>query len=99
MRRSRPKRAGRAFELAGYRYDAIFRPLEQLLAPKEPPAAQEPPKTTGPRDKPPRPVISGTSAGFGRRLAALLYDSLLLAALLMIYTAIALSFHQGPGGR
>jgi Domain of unknown function (DUF4340) len=29
--------AGRAFELAGYRFDAIFRPLEQLLVPKEPP--------------------------------------------------------------
>jgi hypothetical protein len=25
---------GRAFEIAGYRYDAIFRPLEQLLQPK-----------------------------------------------------------------
>lgn len=25
---------GRAFEVAGYRYDAIFRPLEQLLQPK-----------------------------------------------------------------
>jgi len=29
--------AGRAFELAGYRFDAILRPLEQLLVPKEPP--------------------------------------------------------------
>jgi hypothetical protein len=29
------KTAGRAFEIATYRYDAIFRPLEQLLAPKE----------------------------------------------------------------
>jgi hypothetical protein len=33
------KSAGRAFEIAGYRYDAIFRPLEQLLVPKEPPPA------------------------------------------------------------
>jgi Domain of unknown function (DUF4340) len=33
------KAAGRAFEIAGYRYDAIFRPLEQLLVPKDPPAA------------------------------------------------------------
>ena len=33
------KAAGRAFELAGYRYDAIFRPLEQLLVPKPPPPA------------------------------------------------------------
>jgi Domain of unknown function (DUF4340) len=28
------KAAGRAFELSSYRYDAIFRPLEQLLVPK-----------------------------------------------------------------
>jgi hypothetical protein len=33
------KGSGRAFEIAGYRYDAIFRPLEQLLVPKEPPPA------------------------------------------------------------
>jgi uncharacterized RDD family membrane protein YckC len=32
-------------------------------------------------------VTSGTSAGFGRRVAALLYDSVLLAALLVIYTS------------
>jgi hypothetical protein len=32
------KTAGRAFEIAGYRFDAIFRPLEQLLVPKAPPA-------------------------------------------------------------
>jgi uncharacterized RDD family membrane protein YckC len=32
-------------------------------------------------------VISGASAGFGRRLAALLYDSLLLAALLVVFTS------------
>ena len=35
------KAAGRAFEIAGYRYDAIFRPLEQLLVPKESPAAKK----------------------------------------------------------
>ena len=40
-------------------------------------------------------MISGTSAGFGRRFAALLYDSLLLAALLMIYTFAALPFTHG----
>jgi uncharacterized RDD family membrane protein YckC len=40
-------------------------------------------------------VISGTPAGFGRRLAALLYDSLLLAALLMIFTGGALFFTHG----
>jgi Domain of unknown function (DUF4340) len=33
------KTAGRAFEITSYRYDAIFRPLERLLVPKEPIAA------------------------------------------------------------
>jgi len=33
------KTKGRAFEIASYRYDAIFRPLEQLLVPKESKAA------------------------------------------------------------
>ena len=32
-------------------------------------------------------MTSGTSAGFGRRLAALLYDSVLLAALLVVFTS------------
>jgi uncharacterized RDD family membrane protein YckC len=32
-------------------------------------------------------VTTGTSAGFGRRLAALLYDSVLLAALLVAFTS------------
>ena len=40
-------------------------------------------------------MISGSSAGFGRRLAALVYDVLLLAALLMIFTGIALFFTRG----
>jgi len=40
-------------------------------------------------------VISGTPAGFGRRLAALLYDALLLAALLMMFTGGALFFTHG----
>ena len=40
-------------------------------------------------------MTSGTIAGFGRRLAALVYDSLLLTALLMIYTAGALFFTHG----
>jgi hypothetical protein len=31
--------AGRAFDVAGYRFDGIFRPLEQLLVPKAPPPA------------------------------------------------------------
>jgi hypothetical protein len=35
------KTAGRAFDIAGYRFDAIFRPLEQLLVPKETPATKK----------------------------------------------------------
>lgn len=37
------KAAGRAFEIAAYRYEAIFRPLEQLLVPKEPPPGSKKP--------------------------------------------------------
>ncbi|MGO9716732.1 MAG: RDD family protein [Steroidobacteraceae bacterium] len=40
-------------------------------------------------------MISGSSAGFGRRLAALIYDSLLLAALLTIYTAALVFARRG----
>jgi len=37
------KANGRAFEVASYRYDAIFKPLEQLLLPKESPAPKTAP--------------------------------------------------------
>ena len=40
-------------------------------------------------------MTSGVSAGFGRRFAALIYDSLLIAALLMIYTGALLGFTHG----
>jgi uncharacterized RDD family membrane protein YckC len=40
-------------------------------------------------------VINGSRAGFGRRLAALVYDVLLLAALLMVFTGGALFFTHG----
>ena len=40
-------------------------------------------------------MISGTRAGFGRRLAALVYDAFLLTALLMIFTGGALFFTHG----
>jgi len=33
-------------------------------------------------------VTRGTSAGFGRRFAALVYDSLLIGALLLVYTVV-----------
>jgi hypothetical protein len=50
------KAAGRAFELTGYRYDAIFRPLEQLLVPKPPPpAANKAAPAAKPTQKPPAP--------------------------------------------
>ena len=37
-------------------------------------------------------MIAGSSAGFGRRFAALIYDAFLLVALLMIYTAAVMLF-------
>lgn len=40
-------------------------------------------------------MINGSRAGFGRRLAALVYDVLLLAALLMVFTGGALFFTHG----
>ena len=40
-------------------------------------------------------MISGVSAGFGRRVAALVYDLFLLAALLMVFTGAALFFTNG----
>jgi hypothetical protein len=51
------KAAGRAFDIAGYRFDAIFRPLEQLLVPKETPASKKGSATT-------------TGGGFSRHPAA-----------------------------
>ena len=43
------KAAGRAFEIAAYRFDSVFRPLEQLLVPKQPPpGAKKAPALTGP---------------------------------------------------
>lgn len=65
------KTAGRAFEIAGYRYDEIFKPIEQLLVPKEPPASKasataklpassQPPASSKLRPHPPKGV--GSSA-------------------------------------
>ena len=55
------KANGRAFEIASYRFDQIFKPLEQLLVPKPAPAAKPaapgaksaPPETTAPAPKKP----------------------------------------------
>jgi hypothetical protein len=52
------KAAGRAFEIAGYRYDAIFRPVEQLLVPKESPAAKKGSSATAATDGSPGHVAS-----------------------------------------
>ncbi len=47
------KAAGRAFEIAAYRFDALFRPLEQLLVPKPaPPAAHKAASKPEPKPKP-----------------------------------------------
>ena len=40
-------------------------------------------------------MSAATSAGFGRRFAALLYDVLLIVSVLLIYTVIALAFSRG----
>lgn len=50
------KTQGRAFEIASYRYDAVFKPLEQLLVPKDRPVEPTPgsaaPKTPAPKATP-----------------------------------------------
>jgi hypothetical protein len=45
----------RAFEIASYRYDGIFRPLEQLLVPKVPPPKPKPPPAALPKKPAPAP--------------------------------------------
>jgi hypothetical protein len=57
------KAAGRAFDIAGYRFDAIFRPLEQLLVPKTPlPVAHKTAATASPSLSPTKkPVPAPTS--------------------------------------
>jgi len=60
------KAAGRAFEIAGYRYESVFRPLEQLLVPKDKPVTPGPaaPKQIPHAAKPPpkRPSPAPASA-------------------------------------
>jgi hypothetical protein len=52
------KTAGRAFDVAGYRFDSIFRPLEQLLVPRETPAAKKTSATTAAGDSAKHPAAS-----------------------------------------
>ena len=57
--------AGRAFELTGYRFDAIFRPLEQLLVPKEPPPGAKKAdslKTSPNKPSPPKQPLSSPAS-------------------------------------
>jgi hypothetical protein len=55
------KTNGRAFEIANYRYDQIFRPLEELLVPKPAPSAK--PAAPGAKSAAPstKPAALGTS--------------------------------------
>ena len=46
------KAAGHAFEIASYRFDAIFRPVEQLLVAKTTPEARKPSPRAGPATRP-----------------------------------------------
>jgi hypothetical protein len=57
------KAQNRAFEVAGYRFDAIFRPMEQLLVPKETKPATPPPAAgkNGPKPSTPRAAAPGAS--------------------------------------
>jgi hypothetical protein len=51
------KALGRAFEVASYRYDAIFKPVEQLLVPKEP----APAKASSAAPSPPKKPVPATA--------------------------------------
>jgi hypothetical protein len=56
------KAQNRAFEVANYRFDAIFRPMEQLLVPKESkPAAAPAAIKGGPKPPTPRAAVPGSS--------------------------------------
>jgi hypothetical protein len=55
------KTSGRAFEIASYRYEQIFRPLEQLLVPKPAPAAKPPVSTAKPAASGVKPTPLGPS--------------------------------------
>jgi Domain of unknown function (DUF4340) len=46
------KTGGRAFEIASYRYDSLFRPLEQLLVPRAAPPTKS---AAAPKAAPPKP--------------------------------------------
>jgi hypothetical protein len=55
------KAQNRAFEVASYRFDAIFRPMEQLLVPKETKAAAPAASKRGPKPSVPRAATPGVA--------------------------------------
>jgi hypothetical protein len=60
------KAKDRAFEVASYRYDALFRPLDQLLVPKEPPKNAKdakPAKDSSPGAPPAKPAPAKSTTG------------------------------------
>jgi hypothetical protein len=56
------KTAGRAFEIANYRYDQIFKPLEQLLVPKPVPSAKPAAASAKPAAPGAKPVAPGAKS-------------------------------------
>jgi hypothetical protein len=56
------KTAGRAFEIANYRYDQIFKPLEQLLVPKPTPSAKPAAASAKPAALGAKPVAPGAKS-------------------------------------
>ena len=54
--------AGWEFELPGYRYDQLFKPLEQLLVPKQPPSSGP---AASPNHSPVTPSAAPTALPFG----------------------------------
>jgi hypothetical protein len=56
------KAEGRAFEVASYRYDAIFKPLDGLLAPPEVPVPKAGPAAAAHAPKKPQPAASAPAS-------------------------------------
>ncbi len=61
------KANGRAFEIATYRYDAIFRPLDQLLVPKLPPPSA---KSASPSTKSASPAAKSSPSSAKKPVTA-----------------------------
>ena len=64
------KTQGRAVEIASYRYDAIFKPLEQLLVPKEQPAKPAAPRASPAPGASPAPKASSAASAHAKQTPA-----------------------------